>query len=404
MGQMYCGGQDVEERGTVLIAALVVFILLASLCASLLSLSTITIVEVRAHQDRIQAFYIAEAAVSAAIAEITSGADPDGDGLGNLTGEFGGGYYSSIATDNGDRTWALLVAGICGEQSRVLEVVVKEKPNGPFCGAVFGVYGVTIGGSPVCDSYDSLLGPYAGQVSGDHARENCGVASNGDIRLIGDVKLYGDATPGPGHKVTMPGSVYVSGSTCPAEEMRVIESYVYEPVGADLGVLSGNHTLADGTYHCSEIKLTGTEILHLGCLKGDRVTLYVDGFISVTGSAKIRVHEGASAVIHHGGDGGVGMLLAGGGMVNTSGTPADCMIYSAAKVWITVAGESDFHGTIYAPGAPVTLAGTHDYYGAVVGATVGMFGNGIHFDEALGYLDSTARPRFESMSWRELGR
>jgi hypothetical protein len=133
------------------------------------------------------------------------------------------------------------------------------------------------------------------------------------------------------------------------------------------------------------------------------VTLYVDGFISVTGSAKIRVHEGASAVIHHGGDGGVGMLLAGGGMVNASGVSADCMIYSAAKGWITIAGESDFYGTIYAPDAPVTLAGTHDYYGAVIGGTVQMFGNGMHFDEALGYLDGAAEAGYESMLWRELG-
>jgi len=391
------------ERGTVLIAALVVFTLMAALCASLLSVSTCTIVEVRAHEERIRAFYNAEAAISAAIAEITSGADPGSDGVGNINGEFGGGFYSTVAVDNGDRTWTVLAAGISGEQARVLEVTIKERPSGPFRGMLFGVQGVTIGGSALCDSYDSLLGAYAGQVAGGHARENCDVASNGDIRLIGDVRLYGDATPGPGHKLLMPGSVFVSGSTCPAEEMRPVEKYVYKPEGADIGVLAGTQTLSSGAYHCSEIKLAGSDILYLGSLKGDRVTLYVDGFISVTGSAKIRVHEGASAVIHHGGDGGVGILLAGGGMVNSSGVPADCMIYSAATAWITVAGESDFYGTIYAPDATVTLAGTHDFYGAVVGATVGMFGNGIHYDEALGYLDGGARPHYESKSWRELG-
>jgi hypothetical protein len=382
----------------------VVFMLLAALCASLLSVSTTTIVEVRAHEERTRAFYNAEAAISAAIAELTSGADPGCDGVGNINGEFGAGYYSAVATDNGDRTWTVLAAGISGGQARVLEVTIKERPTGPFCGMVFGVQGVTIGGNALCDSYDTLLGSYAGQVAGGHARENCDVASNGDIRLVGDVRLYGDATPGPGHKVIMPGSVFVSGSTCPAEEMRVVEKYVYKPEGTDIGALVGTQTLSSGTYHCSEIRLTNSDTLYLGGLKGDRVTLYVDGFISVTGSAKIQVHEGASAILHHGGDGKKGILLAGGGMVNSSGVPACCMIYSAATAWITVAGESDFYGTIYAPDAPLTLAGTHDYYGAVVGAAVGMFGNGIHYDEALGYLDSAARPHYESKSWRELGR
>jgi hypothetical protein len=186
--------------------------------------------------------------------------------------------------------------------------------------------------------------------------------------------------------------------------MRVVEKYVYKPEGTDIGALVGTQTLSSGTYHCSEIRLTNSDTLYLGGLKGDRVTLYVDGFISVTGSAKIQVHEGASAILHHGGDGKKGILLAGGGMVNSSGVPACCMIYSAATAWITVAGESDFYGTIYAPDAPLTLAGTHDYYGAVVGAAVGMFGNGIHYDEALGDLDSAARPHYESKSWRELGR
>ncbi len=391
------------ERGTVLIVALVVFVLLAGLCASFLSVSTCTIVEVRTRQERIKAYYIAEAAVSAAIAEITSGADPGGDGVGNFSGEFDGGYYSAVATDNGDRTWTLLVAGICGEQSRVLEVTIKERPSGPFRGMVFGVYGVKVAGDAVCDSYDSLLGPYAAQVSGDHARENCDVASNGDITLAGTVELYGDVTPGPEGKLIMPGSVFVSGSTCPAEENRLIEKYTYKPEGIDLGMLSGDCTLADGTYHCSEIKLTGGDILHLGCLAGDRVTLYVDGFISVSGWAKIQIHKGATAVIHHGGDGKAGILLAGGGMINAAHVPSRCIIYSATAGWVTVAGDSDFHGAIYAPGAPVMLTGTHDYYGAVIGATVEVFGSGLHYDEALGFTAGESLTRYESKSWRELG-
>lgn len=395
------GGKGASQEGSVTLVALVVLVLLAGACISLLSISTARSRETRAACEHLKAFYVAEAGLGAAMAEITAGCDYDGDGLGTVSGTLGGGAFSVTATDTGRGAWRLTCTGIHGGCARAINTVVRLKPEGLFSCLFFGMDEVKVTGNAFCDSYDSAAGTYESQVSGDHAGENGDIFSNGDIMAAGYVKVYGDARPGPEGSVNESGIVYIHGSTCPAEEERPVPSYVYAPEGDALPRLDSSITLASGTFRYEEIRLSASDTLCLGVYPGDVVTIYVDEAISVTANAKIEVRDGASASMHHGGLANSGIVLAGRSVVNESGMPASFILYSACTRNVNVAGRRDFHGAILAPRANVMLAGNHEFFGAVVARTVSLFARNVHYDEALGSIRSAGPVRLETISWRE---
>ncbi len=392
------------EKGSVLLVSLIAVMVLASASAAFLSITLHRNREATASHEKLLALYIAETGLSASVAEMKAKHDYDNDGLGVASGSFAGGSYSVTVVDSGSDVWVLTSTGTYKSETRNIEIVIKRVPGSLFTEAAFGITGVVLIGDAFCDSYDSDAGSYESQKSGDYANENGDVRSNGNIWGAGNMKVYGDAIPGPEETVYIMGNFYVLGATAPAEAEKEVEPYTYDPEGGNLGELrlagANTQTIAAGTCRYSCIKLGANAILTLGSFEGDEVTLYVDGKFEITGSSKLYVHPGVKVVIHHGSG---RITLAGNSVVNDSGTPANFVIYSATASAVRFTGNNDLHGAIYAPNAPVGLIGDSDLFGSVTGARVTMTGNGdLHYDEALSSLGSGASESYQTLSWREL--
>jgi hypothetical protein len=388
-----------SEAGNALILAFITIIALAGTSAALLSTSVYRSKEATMGRDYQKVLYVAEAGISVSIAEIMAQHDQDSDGLGNVAGSFDSGQYAVAATNLGGDVWRLRSAATHGEYSRGVEVVIDRKVSSPFTSLAFGGTSLSVGGTCMCDSYDSDHGTYASQVSGSHANENGDVASNGDISAGGNATVYGDATPGEGDTTTVGGSAYVDGSTAPASADRELDPYTYSPVGTSAGQLNSSTTLASGTYRYSDIKYVSSDTLTVGVNPGDVVTVYIDGQISLSANSKILITSGAKCIMHQ----GTGKAsFTGQGVVNTSQIPANFLFFSATTYEVKFAGGSDFYGAAYAPNADLKLAGNSAFYGAAVGNTVDISSTAdLHYDEALARLDLDPTPSYQVKAWLE---
>lgn len=406
-----------SQRGSTIVIALLVIITLGGASAALLSVSVSRSRESVMGFDYTKSLYLAEAGISTSMAEITADHDYDGDGLGNVSGNFDGGTYSASAVDEGNNIWTITSTGTHKGYDRGIEVVVGRQRRSQFKQAAFGGTSVTLQGNALCDSYDSALGSYASQATNidpvlgcPYAESNGSVGSNNDITLSDNAAVHGNATPGPGDSVSTSGNAEVYGSTAPAAEDRELEEYTYSPTIPSSGschIQDESVTWPAGTYHYDSFKLDGNTTLNLGQTDGDEIIIYVDGQFQTTGNAVINVHSGTKVTIHHGG--GNLFHVGGNGIVNNSALPSNLIIYSAMQAGgeddvIKYHGNADLHGAIYAPEAPIIMEGNAELYGSLVGVSVFSDGNGkLHYDEALAEIDwHLGRPRYEAKTWREL--
>ncbi len=398
------------EKGSAFIVALVAVIALSGSSAALLSITLYRNREATMSHNKLVVLYIAEAGISASIAEIGAdegrGIDYDSDGLGDVSDNFADGDYSVSAVDDGNDTWTLTSVGNYKDETRRIEVVIAFQTDSPFTKAAFGGTSLDVSGVTLLDSYNSGAGSYESQATNvdpntgtTYANGDGSVGSNGDITVSGSAEVYGDATPGPDGSTTISNNGYVSGSTAPASATIPLDPYTYTPVGSSLGLLNSTTFLSSGTYRYSEINMAASEILTLGENPGDEVTIYIDGKINMTGSAEIRIPAGVKAVMHH----GSGLVTFGGnGVVNVDKTPAQFLFYSATTDKVKFSGSSAFHGAVYAPNALIQLSSA-DFFGSAVGESVTTTGSvNLHYDEALRFVGGSASTDYQSSSWREL--
>lgn len=251
----------------------------------------------------------------------------------------------------------LVFAGILGIDScdvRASAVAVR----GGY--ALVGINSVSLNGVARIDSYNSSAGPYSAATAGDKAI----VVSNGNINLIGNPLIRGEAHPGPGGAII--GAASVTGSSAPLGTllhfpMPVVESaYNNGPIhsmlshgGKDLE-LDGNktYTIPAGNYAVRNLTLAGTARLRLS----GEVTLYVTGNLTLHGNVEVG-----------------------------TGRPGDFKIrMTSANSSATISGTTALHADLYAPGSTVVVSGTGDFYGTVVGKTLAVSGRaGIHYDETV---------------------
>lgn len=398
--------EDILRRkdGAVLLIAVIVLVVLAGLAVALLAISNAQSRETSISEDNFKAFYIAEAGISVSISEITSGTDPDGDGMGNAASSFAGGNFAVAAVSSpliGDNHWTVSSVGTYDDLNRGIEVIIGPRPTSPFQQSLFGDLDMALGGNVFSDSYDSETGTYAAQAvnldpdSGEtYAGVNGDIGSNTDITVTGSVVVFGDVTPGMNGSVTISGgSAIVFGSTAPRTEPATFDPYVYNPPATPSDPSPPvPSTLPDGTYHFADLSISGGGVL---TLDGD-VEIYIDGSIGVNGT--IDILPGSNVTIHHGSG---NITFAGSGIVNGSQDPSTLSIYSASTGTVKITGSSDFYGTIYAPEATVTPSGTAETYGAIIGDTIQINGTPrFHYDETLG-RKQYGPLTYEQKSWRE---
>jgi hypothetical protein len=209
---------------------------------------------------------------------------------------------------------------------------------------------------------------------------------------VGNAKIYGHLWTGVGGSAVI-GAQGIVGSIAwhlnngigiePGWH-REYTDLVFAPVV--LPDLAGAYSISPGTiggtnyvfllesykYRTPRLSMTSGTMLVTG-----HATLHVVSDLNISGTARIVVAPSGSLRVYAGGP-TVG--FAGNGVVNQTGRPLRFQYYGlSSNIGLTLTGNGDFTGTIYAPNADVTLGGggssSEDFSGAIVARTVTMDGN-----------------------------
>jgi hypothetical protein len=192
---------------------------------SVLSLSLFTMVNSsnrsnRGSREQLNAKYVSQAGLSVAIMKLSSGADVAEVNLGSEQQpvDYGDATYWVSAEDLGGNVYGLTATGVENNVGSRLELVLREVTDSQYIWAAFGDEGLSMDSNAQIDSYNSNLGSYDsqdvnGNGSSSYALENGNVGSNQNVSADSNVKVHGDATPGPGGTATITGNAVVSGST-----------------------------------------------------------------------------------------------------------------------------------------------------------------------------------------------
>ena len=398
------------RRGAALLFATVIAVAIAGMCMALLFMNLGTSKLRVSSRSEQRSFYAAEAGLSDAYVQLTSGllvVDPGASatiGDEDAPLEFGDATYWAEVEGIDSRTWSVVSTGSDGRTVERVQLIVGEAPSGIFQFAAFGDEGVVLDSNSFIDSYDSALGTYEEQVKAgnDFAKENGDVGSNADIDLGSNTEIHGDATPGPGHVVydDAPGA-YVSGSTDPAaEEFELIE--IVPPVVASSGTHAGGSlTLGPGQVHFDKVTMSGGTTLKLvgpcefvvdDLLLKSGASLVFDtsgGMVDVYGTGNFVLNSNSDVITQSNSALDVTLLLSADNMYKT---PPDK---------IELSSNSEFVGAIYAPKAKVSLGSNFNIYGSVMCGFLDLSSNGeIHYDEALMYDGFGSSDEYETMLWR----
>lgn len=287
---------------------------------------------------------------------------------------------------------------------------------------------ITFSGNATVDSYDSTLGVWNASTN---RSDLATVASNSTaldpIILNSNAVIYGYvATAGDDPEVSANGRIY--GATSPAnpkvDPSRVRKDFnqnlpdVTAPTlpATNLGAMSSGIILprvgdlpgTDGRYRYSatSMNVAGNEVISI---KGP-VDLIVTGNIAVSGNGQISLGGTGSLNPSINIYAAAAVSFGGNGMLNQTNTPANAAIFgtgpSSGTQTITFTGNGEFTGLVYAPNAALNFNGNGAVSGAAIAKTVTLGGNGtFHYDVSLatsgaggGVADRYYRPD----TWYEL--
>ena len=404
------------ERGSLLMAALFISLLLAGLSVGLLGEGLAARAGVVRTETSMRALEVAEVGLVRAELELASLLDPGADGAGTLSGAWAEGTFGVVVTANPlvAERFTAVATGTVGLSRRRVEVGLRRRSSGAFVEGLFSVDSLTFGGNSVSDAYDTRLGTtYAAQAVntdayGSYALSGGHLGSNtGFITLMGSsVTVRGDAVPGPGRSVFENGNPVVTGDTTAREVERNIpptplatfvaanalnqngtwtvagKAPTWNPVTKSLrGNAGSTLTLGAGTYFFSSLSLQGNATLRL---TGD-VKIYVTGR----------------------------MDLSGGTLVNATGRPSAMQVFAhpyalpvgfaPTSTSVKVAGGNASAMAMYGPAAAFSLHGGSQFFGAAVARTIDVTGGvDFHYDKALDDLMLMGASRVERQHWREL--
>jgi hypothetical protein len=265
----------------------------------------------------------------------------------------------------------LVFAPVIGQATCDAAAVATAAVRGGRVGSgIVGIDWMRLNGTTLVDSYDSRVGPYSSTTAGDHGD----ISSNGPIRLVGTVDVYGIAHPGPAQTdVDDSGTVTITGGVEP-----LTEPLDFPPVDANpyknnnnnaaipaqflkkqvLTLKGGNNlTLTAGVYYFKGMDCGANSTLTIS----GPVTIYVVGDVKFAGT------------------------------INTlNNSPGNFRINVAGAGTVDLTGTSDIYADVYAPESSVGIGGTHDFYGAVVGKDLTISGTAdVHYDEALDRYKNT---------------
>jgi len=412
------------RRGSALVVALIVVMMIGALSMSYLQMSMNKNREQQMAADAKRAFYMAEAGISEAYAGLRRGKSGN-VGTDIVPARFGNGLFWVKAEELGNGHTCLTSTGMCGAGRACISIVVTNDNPTPAANGCFGEQGIAIGFASLIDSYDSRLGSYESQVGGllapllgpalPNALDQAKVGSNGDITVQGTTArgvggtIKGDAHPGPTGLVLRGTGSTITGSTTPSTNPVSMPPISVPPItqgAAIVQIKPSELPLPTGQVGYSALTLIGTgpvvvsgpTVLVLDSLDMRAgSTLQVDttnGPVHIYVKNWVKVESGATIARTDNAPTKLSLLCAGNDTTDRTGD-------GLADPAVDLAGSSDFHGFLYAPEAAFTLPNTFKIYGAIAARQLTVAGGGaVHFDRA--FLDDAgeggAQPR--ELCWR----
>ena len=388
------GGQ-INQRGSVLILALLIVELMLTWSGGMLTSSHVEQGASLRSLNLVRAFYLAEGGLNLAIHELRTDPQYPGGGYAAL-GTRVGGYAIAVAPDGPSRR-IIRATGFApsndpsapGYATKAIEAIVQvSRGNGPGH-AVLGdrlvrLHG-SVGDEVTVDSYDSREAPAPLQ-GGGSLRVATNSAEDGAMTFLGGVVIEGDVVLGPGSdpdrvlQRTPQRWTSISGSVSAAERRTPLEPFEM-PALPDQGPLhlAGNEvvTLPGGIYRFQEIEITG----HGQLVFTDRAEVYVEGDVRIAGQ----------------------------GIGTAAQLPTNLTLYVKGQR-VAISTDADLFLQLHAPDATVEISSRGDLYGAVDGREVIVQGQGdIHYDHALNVYDEALNAPREAdpfvvsvLSWREI--
>ena len=301
-------------------------------------------------------------------------------------------------------------------------VMITTAKTSKFDLGLVGDYVTFNGKTAHANSFDSSKGPYDEATNSGKNVTVAALAIKNNSLNVGNAKIDGNlaTATGEGDKgVKLGPNAEISGSITYDFE----RDYEVEPepgvVAFSSGSLSGSHVLGtsggiSGThlgkaalfYKYDTINVKSGEALSVKENTIVVVTLTKTGGTALSVKGEIHIPSTSTLAIYVEGD----VDVSGNGIAN-DGRPMQFQIWGtleepyAKPQNISISGNGDFSGIIYAPNADVTLNGGGkddiDAKGAVVGKSITINGSGeFHYDESL--ADEDFGDAFRLKSWSEL--
>jgi hypothetical protein len=300
-----------------------------------------------------------------------------------------------------------------GSAAAGAELILRDNVNTLFRYGAFGDSTLDLSSQAKVDSYDSTLGTYAAQAvngsgAGLWASDKGDIGSNGNISLMQNALVMGDAIPGQSSTITVRGNAVVSGSTANATSAVTLPPIVV-PAIPSLGAMtfSTNTTIPSGSYHYGSTVVNGTKtVTVIG-----PATLVFDSF-----EMKSRSNFNIDST-----NGPVDIYVIDNFIMNSNTIlgsldhdPRDVRLNLLSDNIIdpgilvkldnlTLDSNGQLFGTIYAPDAKVDIESNFEVFGAVIAEQVILASNSrVHYDESLSRVLAPGQQRYTCLSWRAI--
>lgn len=378
-----------KNGGIALISVLGLISTLSILSISLIALTLTELKSAERYENRLVAFHQADGAIDQTIVNLRTNKLFAGIPSTGYLVDRTSGIYLTVVTPSltNPNIFTILSTGSVGAaadaygfQQRQISAIVDMTPQAGSGSGIFSNGAIQISGNAVIDSYDSREGPYNPLTAGSEGNVGTNSTSPGFVvQITGNVRVEGDLTIGPGGNpataTQITGNATITGTTTAASALTPMTPVSIPSSLTNSGPLTVNGqntvTLGAGTYYFSSIDISG------------------GGKLNVTGAATIYVAGDVN--------------VSGDGIATASNLPTNLTINVQGSRNVSVSGDGDFFGKVYAPQSSISVTGNGDLYGALIGDTFSDSGNGnIHYDIALGSASGGQATSNELRAWSEV--
>ncbi len=385
-------------------------VVLAAASMTLLTMADSSLKQDRATKQSIATDLVADAGLSAAFFDLTSG------GTGNLGSEqapiaYDGASYFVQCANDGTGVYTFRSEAQSGKVRRRLELVLAKSNGALGRWGAFGESSLAVSGQVLLDSYDSSAGSYASQLGAagvnGAAQHNGDIGSNQGLMLSDDATIFGKAVPGPGSSVSLTGNASVSGSTNPAQKPVKLPP-ISVPSFPDQGPLvASNMVLGSGSYHYSSLQIASGSTLTIA-----GPAQVVLGACALEAGAQLIVDPSAGPV----------EVFLLGSLTMDSGSQMFPSTMNPSDFVFSIVGDNladpsivfDFDaagptsdtkiwGSVYAPNAHLQIDSNFELFGSMVSKELNLGGTAkLHFDEALMNQAASPSDNWTRLAWRRL--